>query len=248
MLTLAIDCGGSFIKSATFDSAGTQHGDSEKLVTPYPLSPARFVETISDIASAAPLINRISVGMPGMIRHGVVIHTPHYINQAGPFTPQNPELMSAWRNFDAQGALAAATALPVKLVNDAEMHGAGVVSGKGLEVVFTLGTGLGSAVFDGGRLTPHLELSHATVRGGIWFDHWIGEAERRRVGDVIWNRRVRLTIERWYPVFRWDRLYIGGGNSRLISPATLKKLGDEVVVVPNSAALVGGTRIWSDFE
>lgn len=248
MLTLAVDCGGSFIKSATFDNAGTQHGEGNRVATPYPLSPERFVQSIVEIANAASAVNRIAIGMPGMIRHGVVIHTPHYINPAGPFTPQSPDLLAAWQNFDAQGAVTAATGIPVKVVNDAEMHGAGVVSGKGLEVVLTLGTGLGSAVFDGGQLTPHLELSHATVRGNVWFDHWIGEAERRRVGDAIWNRRVRLTIERWFPVFRWDRLYLGGGNARLISATTLRKLGTEVVVVPNSAALLGGTRIWSDLS
>lgn len=248
MLTLAIDCGGSFIKSAQFDSAGTEIGESSKFPTPYPLSPERFVKVITDIVLATSTANRISIGMPGMIRHGVVIHTPHYINQAGPFTSQDPELLAAWRNFDAQSALATATKLPVRLVNDAEMHGAGVVTGKGLEVVFTLGTGLGSAVFDGGVLTPHLELSHATVRGDVWFDHWIGEAERKRVGNPIWNRRVRLAVERWYPVFRWDRLYIGGGNSRLITQKTLQRLGENVEVVPNSAALLGGTRIWSEIQ
>ena len=46
------------------------------------------------------------------------------------------------------------------------------------------------------------------------------------------------------PVFWWDRLYLGGGNSRQITPAVLDRLGDDVVVVPNSAALVGGARAW----
>jgi polyphosphate glucokinase len=46
------------------------------------------------------------------------------------------------------------------------------------------------------------------------------------------------------PVFLWDRLYLGGGNSRHITPSVLSKLGDDVVIVPNSAALVGGARMW----
>lgn len=243
--TLAIDCGGSFLKSAVFDAAGTQHGETLRRPTPYPLPPSAFVKVIAEIAKSHPKADRISVGLPGMIRHGVVIHTPHYINQYGPFTPVQDELAAAWKQFDVQGAITSKLGLPTKVVNDAEMHGAGVIAGRGLEVVFTLGTGLGSAVFDGGILTPHLELSHATVRGGIWYDHWIGEAERRRVGTAIWNRRVRLTIERWYPVFRWDRLYLGGGNSRLISQTTSARLGDDVVIVPNAAGLLGGERIWS---
>jgi len=46
------------------------------------------------------------------------------------------------------------------------------------------------------------------------------------------------------PVFWWDRLYLGGGNSRQITPSALERLGDDVVIVPNSAALVGGARAW----
>jgi polyphosphate glucokinase len=46
------------------------------------------------------------------------------------------------------------------------------------------------------------------------------------------------------PVFLWDRLYIGGGNSRHITPTVLTKLGDDIVIVPNSAALIGGARVW----
>ena len=45
-------------------------------------------------------------------------------------------------------------------------------------------------------------------------------------------------------MFLWDRLYIGGGNSRLITPTVLARLGDDVVIVPNAAALVGGARAW----
>jgi polyphosphate glucokinase len=51
-------------------------------------------------------------------------------------------------------------------------------------------------------------------------------------------------IEGLRPVFMWDRLYLGGGNSRHITPTVLARLGDDVVIVPNSAALVGGARVW----
>jgi polyphosphate glucokinase len=47
------------------------------------------------------------------------------------------------------------------------------------------------------------------------------------------------------PVFVWDRLYLGGGNSRKIRPDVVEVLGDDVVIVPNSAALVGGVRAWT---
>ena len=128
--------------------------------------------------------------------------------------------------------------------NAAEVHGAGVVAASGLELVLTLGTGLGSALFHGGRLAPHLEWSRAPVRRGTTYDEYVGEPERRRLGDGLWSRRVLAVVEGLRPVFWWDRLYLGGGNSRRITPSVLDRLGDDVVVVPNSAALVGGARAW----
>ena len=52
-------------------------------------------------------------------------------------------------------------------------------------------------------------------------------------------------VEALRPVFLWDRLYIGGGNSRRIRPEQLERMGDDVVVVPNTAGIVGGVRAWS---
>jgi polyphosphate glucokinase len=111
--------------------------------------------------------------------------------------------------------------------------------------VLTLGTGLGSALYDGGALAPHLELSHAPVRRGVTYDAYLGEHERRRLGDAAWSRRVRRAVDGLRPVVLWDRLYLGGGNSRRVRPTALEALGDDVVVVPNSAGIVGGVRAWS---
>ena len=243
--TLAVDCGGGGIKAAVLDSAGTLHAQPVRVETPYPLPPDRLVETIAVLAADLPAADRGTVGMPGMIRHGVVLSTPHYVTRAGPRTAVVPELVSAWAGRDIAADLAAALGYPVLVLNDAEVHGAGVVSGNGLELVLTLGTGLGSALFDGGVLAPHLELSHASVRRGVTYDAWLGEHERRRLGDRRWSRRVRRALEGLRPVFRWDRLYLGGGNARRVLPAALAAAGDDVVVVPNSAGIAGGVRAWS---
>ena len=52
-----------------------------------------------------------------------------------------------------------------------------------------------------------------------------------------------LMVESLRPVFFWDRLYIGGGNSRRIRNTHL--LGDDVVIVPNTAGVQGGVRAWT---
>ncbi len=242
-LTLAVDCGGGGIKANVLDSSGTAHAHPVLVATPYPLPPALLIDTIATIAVDLPAADRVTVGMPGMIRRGVVVHTPHYVTKGGPRTRVDPQLAAAWANFDMQAAVSDRLDIPALVLNDAEVHGAGVVAASGLELVLTLGTGLGSALFHGGRLAPHLEWSRAPIRR-VTYDEYIGEPERRRLGNALWSRRVLAMVEGLRPVFWWDRLYLGGGNSRAITPTVLDRLGDDVVVVPNSAALVGGGRAW----
>lgn len=242
--TLSVDCGGSGIKASVLDAAGTFRAPIERVPTPYPLPPRLLIETIAELGTRFPHADRVTVGMPGMIRHGVVIHTPHYITRSGPRSKVLPELVAEWEGFDIASALSDRLAMPALVINDAEVHGAGVIAGTGLELVLTLGTGLGSALFDGGVLAPHLELSRAPIRTTDTFDEYIGEPERRRLGDGLWSRRVRKAIDALRPVVMWDRLYVGGGNSRRIVPATSVRLGDDVVIVPNSAGVGGGVRAW----
>ncbi|ACQ81354.1 ROK family protein [Beutenbergia cavernae DSM 12333] len=243
--TLAVDCGGGGIKASVLDVAGTMHAQPVRTATPYPLPPDRLVETIVELAGRLPDAQRVTVGMPGMIRHGVVVATPHYVTRAGPRTKVLPELVDAWSGFDMASAVSRELGIPALVLNDAEVHGAGVVAGAGLELVLTFGTGLGNALFDGGALAPHLELSQGPVRWGLTYDGYVGEHERIRLGDAMWSRRIRRVVEALRPIFVWDRVYLGGGNSRRITPQTLDKLGDDVVVVPNSAGIIGGVRAWT---
>jgi len=245
VMTLAIDCGGLFIKGSVLDSAGTLHAQPVAVPTPYPLSPTHLIQTIDDISKGLPNFDRLTVGMPGMLRHGVVVHTPHYINAKGPRTRIEPELEKQWKGFDIQRAFAEHFKKPAIVLNDAEVHGAGVINGSGLEVVITLGTGLGFSMFDGGKLAPHFEMSMAPVRRNTTYDTWIGETELRRLGDLFWSRRIRLMVEDLRKVFHWDRLYIGGGNSRRIRTEVLQVLGDDVVIVSNTAGILGGVKAWS---
>ena len=240
MRTLGIDCGGSGIKAAVVDRHGALVAERVRIKTPYPLSPRRFVKVLLELASEMPRFDRVTVGMPGMIRHGVVIVTPHYPNLHGPYTRKDPDLDAAWRHWDAAAALEAEFAMPVRVLNDAEVQGAAVIRGTGLEVVFTLGTGLGCAVYDDGRLAPHLEMSHAPVRKGHTYDTWMGKSQLKRLGAMKWSRRILATVDGLRPVFCWDHLYVGGGNAKHLTT----ELGEDVTIVANLAGILGGVRVW----
>ena len=244
-MTLSIDCGGSGIKGSVLDETGTQHAARIRIPTPYPMNPDLFLHTLGQLAAWLPPADRITVGIPGMIRHGVVVWTNHYTTVAGPHTAVDPALRDAWFGWDAQAAITERLELPALVLNDAEVHGAGTITGVGFELVVTLGTGFGCAFFDGGRLAPHLEFAHATLRKSRTFDDYLGGHERRRIGTDKWSKRVARVMTELRPVFHWDRLTIGGGNGRRIRPKYLYELGNDVVIVPNDAGIVGGVRAWS---
>lgn len=243
-MTLAVDCGGGGIKASVLDGQGTMVAPPKRTPTPYPLPPELLVQTIIDLAAQLPEAHRVTVGMPGMIRHGVVIATPHYITKDGPRSRVLPELVEKWDHFDMGQAVESALGIPTKVLNDAEVAGAGVITGRGLEMIITLGTGLGNAVFDGGQLSPHVEVSQGPIRWGLTYDDYIGEHERLRLGDVHWSRRVRRVVDGLRPMYMWDRLYLGGGNSKRIVPSCRDRLGEDVIIVPNDAGIIGGVRSW----
>ena len=243
-ITLTVDCGGTGIKASVFDKNGKVLIDFPYLKTPYPLSPNLLTEIIKDFVLADSRVNRVTVGLPGMIRNGKIVFIPHYVNKRGPRTALDPHLKKAWHGFDLQSTLTKKLKIPILVLNDAEVHASAVVTGIGLETVLTFGTGLGSAIFSDGKIAPHLELSHATIRYGKTIDAWIGEISRRRMGNQLWSRRVKALIEELYPMILWDKLYIGGGNAQRISRSALKSFDYKVKIIPNSTGVAGGVKAW----
>ena len=133
---------------------------------------------------------------------------------------------------------------PTKVANDADVQGAAVVQGKGLEFVITLGTGFGTACFLDGNLMPHLEIAHQPFRKGETYNEQLGERTRKDIGDDRWNVRVRKAINQLDLMLYFDHLYIGGGNARRVKRDDLGDVLDKTTVVDNSAGILGGIRLW----
>jgi polyphosphate glucokinase len=200
-----------------------------------------MVRTLVELAADTGVAyDRASVGFPGMVRGGIVRATPHYVTAAGPFTARRPDLVEQWHDYDVQSALQRALGVPTRVLNDAEIAGLAVIERTGFEVMFTLGTGLGFASFDDGRLLPKIELSQARGRGGVTFDERLGHHTRKRIGGRKWSRRVRRVLDDLRPVLWWDRAYLGGGGAKHLT----EPLGSDVTVVTNLHGLLGGVRLW----
>jgi polyphosphate glucokinase len=242
--TLAIDVGGTGLKASVLSKDGTMVADRVRVATTYPMSPQQMVKALTTLVGKLPAFDRVSCGFPGMVRRGHILSAPHFVCKKGPGTAVDAQLSEAWSGFDMEAALTESLGKPTKVANDADVQGAAVVQGKGLEVVITLGTGFGTAVFMDGQLLPHLEIAHQPFRKDETYNEQLGELARKKIGDHHWNKRVRDALECLDGLFFFDHLFIGGGNASRVDRDDLGPMLSRITVVDNSAGILGGIKLW----
>jgi polyphosphate glucokinase len=238
---LAVDIGGTGLKASVLDADGAMVADRVKIPTPYPLPPDKLVASLKRLVAPLPTAERASAGFPGMVRDGIVLSCPHFVTVSGPGTAVDQHLVRLWNRFNLASDLSREFGIPTKVANDADIQGAAVVRGVGLELVVTLGTGFGTGLFYNGELMPHLEIAHQPFRKGEDYDDQLGETTRKEIGEERWNKRVVKAIANMRALTAFDHLYIGGGNSRRV---LRNHLPDDVTVVDNTAGILGGIRLW----
>lgn len=227
-LTLAVDVGGSGIKCLVLDPAAKPITERQRLETPRPALPAAVLAVIRTLAAAQGKFDRVSVGFPGVVKHGVV-HTA-------------PNLHAEWQGYPLAKNLEKSLHKPVRVANDSGVQGYGVIERRGVEMVITLGTGFGSALFVDGRRVPNLELAHHVLRKGKTYEEELGVEALEALGKKKWNARLSEALEALSRTFNYDRLYIGGGNAEKVT----LELPANVRLVSNIAGLLGGVAIWDE--
>lgn len=225
-LTLSIDVGGSGVKMMILDTVGEPLTDRLRRKTPEQPTPVLVLDEIVSMAAEIGTFDRVSVGFPGVVVDGV--------------TQTAVNLHDDWAGFDLRSVLAERLGKEVRVANDADVQGLGVIEGIGVELVLTLGTGIGSALFTDGRLVPNLELGHHPFERGKTYEERMGDEELRKKGRDAWNERLQRAIATVDRVFNYRVLYLGGGNARKIN----FELPANVRVVPNVAGILGGIRLW----
>jgi polyphosphate glucokinase len=217
--TLAVDIGATGIKLAVLNELGEPLTERVRIKTPQPAVPEAVMSAIVKLAEQQETFDRVSVGFPGVIRNGV--------------SQSAPNLGEDWQDFNVARALEDKLGRPVRALNDADMQGFGAISGTGVELVLTLGTGVGSALFMNGMLVPNVEVG--------W--NRLSNEALERIGKKKWNKRLLKAIEQLEALFHYDRLYLGGGNSQYVK---VGKLPANVTIVSNLNGLVGGVALWRD--
>lgn len=229
LLTLCIDVGGTGIKMLVLDGQGRPMNERARVLTPKPATPKAVLKVIESMLEAQPRFDRVAVGFPGIVVDGVV-HSA--VNLGDKF----------WKGEDFEAMLERLTGVPVRVINDADLQGYGVIDGSGVELVLTLGTGLGSALFVNGHLVPNLELGHHPFTNGKTYEQRVGDRALKRVGKKEWSHRVLQAIDQLDPIFNYDVLHLGGGNVAHLRG----RLPENVRLFTNVDGMTGGSKLWLD--
>src|SRR3712207_655299 len=157
MDVFGIDVGGSGIKGAPVDTeTGELLAERVRIKTPRPATPEAIVGTAVEVVRQSGWEGPVGCGFPAVIKGGVV-RTAANIDKAAV-------------GFDLRGRLEQELGNPVRVINDGDAAGLAEMrwgAGRGVEgvvLMLTLGTGIGTSLFVGGRLVPNTELGHIEIR------------------------------------------------------------------------------------
>jgi polyphosphate glucokinase len=217
MKVLAIDVGGTHVKMLA-----TGQKTPQKFVSGPKMTAKQMVSSVKKLA-ADWNYEAVSIGYPGPILHGRILHEPH-------------NLAPGWVNFDFEKVFGC----PVKVINDAAMQALGSYKG-GSMLFLGLGTGLGSAMIVDGLLAP-MELGHLPYRKATYEDY-VGIRGLKRFGKKKWRKYVADVAVRLSAALEPDDIVLGGGNVK-----QLQELPKGCREGDNANAFVGGFRLWMKKE
>ncbi len=236
MNILGVDVGGSGIKGAPVDtSTGELLAERYRIKTPKGAKPGPVAETVAKIASYFDWKGPIGIGFPAPIKGGVAMMAANISEQ--------------WVGINADELFSKATGCPCTTLNDADAAGIaemefGAGRGQpGTVIVLTLGTGIGTAIFRGGRLLPNTEFGHVEIKCQD-AELRVSDFARQREG-LSWKKYAKrldqylTAMERLF----WPDLFIVGGGISKEHEKFLPLLTVDTPVVPaqqfNEAGIIG---------
>ncbi len=209
MEVLGIDIGGSGIKGALVNSeTGEMLTKRHRIPTPEGRKPKDMARVVGEIVKHFDHKGPIGVGFPTVIKHGVCK------------SPGN--LHKKWLGVNVKELFSEVTGLPVTVINDADAAGYatmnyGIGKGKkGLVVMITIGTGLGSGAFIDGELLPNFELGQIPYKKYKKIELWAaGSAmEREELSYQKWGKRFNKFLQYVELIIAPDLIILGGGASK----------------------------------
>jgi polyphosphate glucokinase len=233
---VGIDIGGTGIKGAPVNlGTGELVSERVRLLTPSPATPDAVAATVSELLTKIGADGPIGLTLPSVVTDGVV-RTAANIDKG-------------WLGTNAVDLFTKATGRKVAVVNDADAAGIAEVrfgagaGRKGVVILVTLGTGIGSGLFIDGTLVPNTELGHLHLHHGD-AEEWAAESVRESE-DLSWKEyaeRLQKYLELVQSLF-WPNLIIIGGGISKKADKYLPHIKVDTEVVPatleNDAGIVG---------
>ena len=239
---LGIDIGGSGIKGAPVDlDKGRFAEDRLRIATPEEATPDAVCEVVGQIAEHFSVGTDVPLGitLPAVVAHGVVRSAAN--------------IDRAWIDLDADRLFSERLGRPVHLVNDAdaagvaELHYGAAKGHRGLVVLTTLGTGIGTALIMDGVLVPNTELGHLEIDGHD-AESRAAESVRDREGLdwEQWAERLQVYYSHLESLIRPDLIVVGGGVSKQ-ADRFLPLLDLRTEIIPaklrNKAGIIGAAHL-----
>lgn len=236
-IVMGVDVGGSGIKGVPVDvETGEFKGERYRLETPEQAKPNDVAETVANVVKHFDYEGPVGVGFPAVIRGGTV------------YTAANID--AEWIGTAGENLLSKATDCPVYMLNDADAagiaemkFGVGRENPRGVIMMITIGTGLGTAIFVDGKLVPNTELGHIEIRGKD-AEKRASDAARQKK-DMSWEEwggKFNEYLNNLERLFWPDMFVLGGGTSKLFHKYE-QYLNLKARVVPaqllNQAGIIG---------
>jgi len=245
MATLGIDIGGSGVKGAPVDTArGELLAERIRVPTPQPSDVTSVVEAVAEVAGQFDDFDRVGITFPGVVVDGV--------------TRTAANVDKSWLDVDADALFTKAVGgdVEVHVVNDADAAGLAEVTygaGKGVKgvvLLLTFGTGIGSGLFLDGKLVPNTELGHIEIDGHDAEKRAASSAkEREDLSYEEWAGRLTTYYRKLERLFSPELFVVGGGVSKK-ADKFLPLVDIETEILPaqlrNAAGIVGAALYASE--
>ena len=239
---LAVDIGATNIKFCHVDEHGELLESVRRRPTPYPCSPERLIEALVERIDTDDC-PRVGIGFPGEFKDGRVVRPGNLARPGGVTTKVDPELEAKWIGFDLEPAMCKATGRDVRVVNDATLAALGSIEGHGVELILTLGTGLGIALSIDGQLQKIRDVGAEVFVRSKTYDQSIGE-HARSVDEEHWLALLVLTVDGFVSEFNAKTVHLAGGNARRITPTLFAAKSYRVVIDGNQASIKGAANLF----
>lgn len=209
MQILGIDVGGSGIKGAIVNTlTGELLTDRHRIITPQPATPAAVTGVIAEMAHHFNWVGRIGCGFPSVVINGVA-QTAANIDKT-------------FIGTNVAELIRQATKCPTTVVNDADAAGCAEVllgagqSQKGVVLMLTFGTGIGSALFKDSMLVPNTEFGHLIFKNNEIAEKYCSSAilEQQNLGWEVWGNRVNEYLQYVERLLNPELIIFGGGISK----------------------------------